>query len=139
VLGLVGGGSPVSVAAPGRLTRIVRPASMVQRHIAWALVQVIAAAGLSVAFVVWSQWLSAEPIESAPSSVIASFPHACRAVVVSHGSYSCFSLGTKSSNPIGFAFCTLAFVGLFALFAFISQSGRGIYSLIRSRSHAQQA
>ena len=96
------------------------------RRILWFLLQVALFLVGLMAFFVWAPWQAAIPLSEAPASVIAAMPANCPAVEVNHGVYSCFWEGTKSSNPLGFALCSVLCFGSMAIAAFIGLTGRGL-------------
>ena len=91
----------------------------------WCLAQVVMAVALMLMFFTWAPWLGAQPVSEIPPDAAASLPANCPAFTVSHGNYSCFSLGTVRSNPLGFVSFSALFATLFAAFLFIGLSGRG--------------
>jgi hypothetical protein len=75
-----------------------------------------AAQTVAVLLTFWTLFLSAfflgaERPDEVPESVAASLPPNCTAVLVNHGEYSCFSLGTFRTNPWGFVASIIVLVG----------------------------
>ena len=91
----------------------------------WFCAQVVLSVAFMLVFFAWAPWLGARPVSDAPADVAATLPADCPAVTVSHGNYSCFSLGTVRSNPFGFASLTALFAALFGALLYIGRSGRG--------------
>ncbi|OOG39044.1 hypothetical protein B0B52_16305 [Polaromonas sp. A23] len=97
--------------------------------LAWSLVQIAVVAQALLLFFIWAPWLGAHSREEAIAFYGESaIPQNCEAITVNHGQFSCLSWGTVSSNPWGFAACTVA---LFASLLFLVLSrikGKGVFS-----------
>jgi hypothetical protein len=91
----------------------------------WTVAEIILAIAFLRVFFAWAPWLGAQSMAEMPADIVATMPAGCPAVTGSHGAYHCFSYGTISSNPLGFAMHTALLGGLFGGFLFISLSGRG--------------
>src|SRR4051794_296054 len=76
----------------------------------WCVAQVLAIAESLFAFFQWAPWLSARSYSDAVAlygQVPQYISLQCQAIAVNHGQFSCLPWGSVSSNPWGFALCTL--------------------------------
>ena len=110
----------------------------------WCVIQIGALAESLLTFFVWAPWLGAKSYEEAVALYGAVVPPNCHAVAVNHGQFSCLPWGTVSSNPWGFALCTVLLLAGFAVAAVTQRKGKGFFSepitlAVRSKLNALRA
>ena len=98
----------------------------------WCLLQIVAAIAIALSAFTLLPWLDSSSVSELPAPIRATLPAQCPAYTVGHGIYSCFSHGTVSQNPVGFAGCATLFIAAWACLIGTSFTGRGFPY---SRSH----
>jgi hypothetical protein len=97
-----------------------------RRRFLWGIAQTIVAIVVMIDYFTWVPWLKAVPLSEVPPSVVATLPRECPAATKNRGRWTCFSEGTISSNPIGFAISTVIMIGGCSFLVFTGLTNRGM-------------
>lgn len=96
----------------------------------WCVAQVLATTESLFAFFQWAPWLGAKSYSGAVAlygQVPQYISPQCQAIAVNHGQFSCLPWGSISSNPWGFALCTLLLFAGGAFVTFTQYKGKGLF------------
>jgi len=102
---------------------------MVNRStLCWSFAQTGAVVIALLLFILWAPWLGARSREEATALYGKAIPENCEAITVNHGQFSCLPWGTVSSNPWGFAACTVLLVATVLFLVLSVRRDKGLFS-----------